>query len=111
MAYDFNGTEIETTENGYLVDTQDWSKELAEHMAQTDGIVLTDRHWDLINFLREAFVSDGAQPNTRNIVKAMSKAWGEKLSQKDVYGLFNGDPSKVAGKYAGAVESKRKGGY
>ncbi len=111
MAYDFNGTEIETTATGYLVNTQDWSKELAQHMASADGIELTDRHWDLINFLREAFVNDGAQPNTRNIVKAMGKAWGEKLSQKDVYALFNGDPSKLAGKYAGAAESKRKGGY
>ena len=111
MAYDFNGTEIETTATGYLVNAQDWSKELAEHMANADGIELSDRHWDLINFLREAYLVDGSQPNTRNIVKAMSKIWGEKLSQKDVYALFNGDPSKIAGKYAGAAESKRKGGY
>jgi len=111
MAYDFNGTQIATTANGFLENPQDWSKELAEHMATTDGITLTDRHWDLINFLRAAFVSDGTQPNTRNIVKAMSKAWGEKVSQKDVYGLFDGDPSKIAGKYAGAAESRRKGGY
>ena len=111
MAYEFNGTEIETTANGFLENPQDWSKELAEHMAIADGINLTDRHWNLIEFLREAFVSDGTQPNTRNIVKAMSKAWGEKVSQKDVYDLFNGDPSKIAGKYAGAAESRRKGGY
>jgi len=111
MAYDFNGTEIETTATGFLENTEDWSKELAEHMATADGIELSDRHWDLINYLREAFVSDGTQPNTRTIVKAMSKQWGEKLSQKDVYDLFNGDPSKLAGKYAGAAESKRKGGY
>lgn len=111
MAYDFNGTEIETTATGYLVNASDWSKELAKHMANADGIELTDRHWDLINFLREEFLNSGSNPNTRAIVKAMSKAWGEKLSQKDVYALFNGDPSKIAGKYAGASESKRKGGY
>lgn len=111
MAYDFNGTEIETTPTGYLVNTSDWSKELAEHMANADGIQLTERHWDLIEFLRDEFLNKGTNPNTRNIVKAMSKAWGEKLSQKDVYALFNGDPSKIAGKYAGATESKRKGGY
>lgn len=111
MAYDFNGTEIATTANGFLENTQDWSKELAEHMATADGIELSDRHWNLIDFLREAFVGDGTQPNTRKIVKAMSDAWGEKVSQKDVYALFNGDPSKIAGKYAGAAESRRKGGY
>jgi len=111
MAYDFNGTEIETTPTGYLINSEDWTKELGAHMAQADGLELTDRHWDLINFLRQEYVDKGANPNTRNIVKAMSKAWGEKLSQKDVYALFNGDPSKLAGKYAGTPESKRKGGY
>ena len=112
MAYDFNGTEIETTETGYLVNVDDWSKELAVHMASAAGIELTDRHWDLINYLRDEYIdNNGSQPNTRNIVKAMSKKWGEKLSQKDVYALFNGDPSKIAGKYAGVPESKRKGGY
>ncbi len=112
MAYDFNGTEIETTDNGFLVNAEDWSKELAEHMANAEGITLSDKHWDLIDFLRDEYMNNsGATPNTRNIVKAMSKAWGEKVSQKDVYALFNGDPSKVAGKFAGAAESKRKGGY
>jgi tRNA 2-thiouridine synthesizing protein E len=111
MAYDFNGTEIETTANGYLVNAQDWSKELATHMAAAENIELGDRHWDLINYLRDEFLNNGTQPNTRNIVKSMSKMWGEKLSQKDVYALFNGDPSKIAGKFAGTPESKRKGGY
>lgn len=111
MAYDFNGTQIATTPTGYLENLEDWSKELAAHMASNDGIELSERHWDLINFLREAFSDGGTQPNTRNIVKAMSKVWGEKVSQKDVYALFNGDPSKIAGKYAGVTESKRKGGY
>lgn len=111
MAYDFNGTEVETTETGFLVSPSDWSKELCEHMAQADSIDLTDHHWDLINFLREEFLENGSNPNTRTIVKAMGKAWGEKPSQKDVYDLFLGDPSRVAGKYAGTSESKRKGGY
>jgi len=112
MAYDFNGTEIATTANGYLENLEDWSEDLARHMAGAENIELTDRHWDLINFLRDAFINEnGAQPNTRKIVKAMSAQWGEKLSQKDVYALFNGDPSKVAGKFAGVPESKRKGGY
>ena len=111
MAYDFNGKEIETTDNGFLVNASDWSKELAEHMAKAEGIELSDRHWDLLNYLRDEYVENQNTPNTRTIVKAMSKVWGEKVSQKDLYALFNGDPSKVAGRFAGAAESKRKGGY
>lgn len=111
MAYDFDGTEIATTATGYLENSEDWSQELGTHMAASDNLELTDKHWDLVNFLREEFMNSGSTPNTRNIVKAMSKAWSEKISQKDVYALFNGDPSKIAGKYAGVPESKRKGGY
>ena len=111
MAYDFNGTEIATNANGYLDNGEDWTKELAEHMATASGIAMSDRHWDLLNYLREQFANGGLQPNTRTIGKAMTAAWGEKQSSKDLYALFNGDPSKVAGRFAGVPESKRKGGY
>jgi len=112
MAIEFNGTTIETNDNGYLIDSEDWSKELAPVLASTDSIELTDRHWDVLDFLREEFTENrGNQPNTRTIVKAMSAAWGEKISQRDLYTLFPGDPSKQGGKIAGLPESRRKGGY
>jgi tRNA 2-thiouridine synthesizing protein E len=66
----------------------------------------------LINFLREEYFNNNQnQPNTRNIVKAMSDKWGQKLAQKDVYELFPLDPSKQGGRIAGLPESRRKGGY
>ena len=82
MAYDFNGTEIETTDTGFLVNPADWSKELGEHMAKADNIELSEKHWDLIEFLREEFLDNGSNPNTRTIVKAMGKIWGEKTLTK-----------------------------
>ena len=112
MAIEFEGKTIETNPMGYLVNQSDWSEALAEHMAKEETIELTEKHWDLINFLREEFFNNnGTQPNTRNIVKAMSDKWGQKLSQKDVYDLFPLDPSKQGGRIAGLPESRRKGGY
>lgn len=112
MAFEFEGNTIETTANGHLENHADWSEDLARAMAAADELELTDKHWDLLNFLRaEYFQANETQPNTRNIVKAMSKEWGEKLSQRDVYELFPGDPSKQGGKIAGLPESRRKGGY
>jgi tRNA 2-thiouridine synthesizing protein E len=86
---------------------------LAEVIASQEGIELTDKHWDLINFLRDEYIDNGQnQPNTRTIVKAMSAVWGTKASQKDMFELFpNGGPSKQAGRIAGLPESRRKGGY
>ncbi|WP_298356908.1 TusE/DsrC/DsvC family sulfur relay protein [Rhodoblastus sp.] len=112
MSYQFQGKDIETTATGYLVNPEDWSRELAEHIAGLDGLTLGDRHWDVIEFLREEyFENNQSTPNTRTIVKAMSEKWGEKLDQKALYDLFPLDPSKQGGRIAGVAESRRKGGY
>ena len=112
MAIEFNGKTIETTPMGYLVNLEDWSEDLAKHLAEEENLELTDKHWDLINYLRDEYINNNQnQPNTRNIVKAMSDKWGQKLGQKDVYELFPKDPSKQGGRIAGLPESRRKGGY
>ena len=112
MAIEFDGKTFATTATGYLENPEDWSEGLGQQLANEDGIALTGRHWDLINFLRgEYFDNNQNQPNTRKIVKAMAEAWGEKIGQKDLYDLFPGDPSKQGGRIAGLPESRRKGGY
>jgi tRNA 2-thiouridine synthesizing protein E len=112
MSLEFNGNTIETTATGYLVNHEDWSEDLAKFMAEQEGVELTDKHWDLMNFLREEyFTNNQNQPNTRNILKAMADKWGQKLQQKDIYDLFPKDPSKQGGRIAGLPESRRKGGY
>lgn len=112
MAYEVDGKTIETDANGYLVNVGDWNNTVAEIIAKEEGIEMSEKHWDLVNYLRDEYVNNGGnQPNTRNIVKAMSDKWGEKLGQKDVYALFPRDPSKQGGRIAGLPESRRKGGY
>lgn len=112
MSFEFEGRTIETTPTGFLSNADDWSKDLARSMAEGEDIDLTDRHWDVIEYLRDEFFNNREnQPNTRAIVKAMSDAWGEKIKQGDLYQLFPGDPSKQGGRIAGLPESRRKGGY
>lgn len=113
MAINANGKEVETTDTGFLVDIGDWSEEVAGVIAQQENIKLTDKHWDIINFLRDEFINNNEnQPNTRSMVKAMAKAWGDKkLNAKVLYDLFPGNPSKQAGRIGGLPESRRKGGY
>ncbi len=108
-----SASDVETTENGFLVNTDDWSEDIAREIAGGDGISeLTDKHWDLLNYLRgEYFDNRGNQPNERGMGKAMSAAWGEKASSKDLYDLFPKQPSTQATKIAGLPETRRKGGY
>jgi len=112
MAYTFEGKTIETTDNGHLVNADEWSEDLARHIASLEQISLAGRHWDVINYLRdEYFNNNQSTPNTRTILKAMSGAWGQQVDQKTLYELFPLDPSKQGGRIAGLPESRRKGGY
>jgi tRNA 2-thiouridine synthesizing protein E len=112
MSYEVNGKTIETTPTGYLANIEDWNEDVAKAIAADEGVELTDKHWDLINFLRDEYLNNnGNQPNDRNIVKAMSEAWGQKVASKDLYELFPKQPSKQAGMIGGLPESRRKGGY
>ncbi|MBT3309420.1 MAG: TusE/DsrC/DsvC family sulfur relay protein [Gammaproteobacteria bacterium] len=112
MSYEVNGQTIETNPNGYLENQDDWNEEVGKVIAEAEGVEMSDKHWDLVNHLRDEFFNNGgSQPNDRNLVKAMSAAWGEKINSKDLYTLFPKQPSKQAGKIAGLPESRRKGGY
>ena len=113
MSYEVNGATVEADKNGYLVNREDWNEDVARAIAAAEGIgELTERHWDVINYLREEFFDNREnQPNTRTIVKAMSAAWGEKIKQNALYELFPLDPSKQGARIAGLPESRRKGGY
>ena len=113
MTYEVNGKVFEATESGFLVSQDDWSKEVAEAIAAAEGVTLTQDHWDVIDFLREAyFEHNGEQPNNRAILKAMQEKWPDrKVDNKTLFDLYPGNPSKQAGKIAGLPESMRKGGY
>jgi tRNA 2-thiouridine synthesizing protein E len=113
MAYEVNGKTIETTETGYLVDLNDWDEEVAKVIAAEEGIELTDKHWDVLSYLRDEYINNnGNQPMERIIQKAMAEKWGDKkLSSKDMYTLFPRAPSKQGLKVAGLPATNRKGGY
>ena len=113
MAIEVNGKSIETTASGFLENIEDWSEDLAKIIADEEKLELTERHWDVVNYLRDEFINNaGNQPNTRNMVKAMTKLWGDKtVNAKTLYDLFPGDPSKQGGRIGGLPESRRKGGY
>jgi len=112
MAYEVDGKTVEVINNGYLANQDDWSEAVAKLIAADEGIELTDKHWDVIKYLRSEFFDNaGNCPNMRNISKDMKKVWGRKIESKELYELFPKDPSKQGGKISGLPESKRKGGY
>ena len=112
MALEVDGKTIETTENGYLVNMEDWSEAVAQAIADADKLEMTQQHWDVVNYLRdEHFNNAGNEPNERTILKDMGKKWGSKPTSKDLYLLFPLAPTKQGTKIAGLPQVMRKGGY
>ena len=112
MALEVNGKTIETTDNGYLLNQEDWNEDVAKTIAADEGIEMTDKHWDVVSYLRDEHFNNAAnEPNERTILKDMGKKWGQKLTSKDMYNLFPLMPSKQGRKIEGLPQSTRKGGY
>jgi TusE/DsrC/DsvC family sulfur relay protein len=91
-----NGIEIELDEDGFIVEYEQWSKDLAEYFALQEGIEeLTEDHWRVINFLRDYYKQHQIAPMIRKLCK------GSGFSLKQIYELFPTGPAKGACKVAG----------
>ena len=105
---EFNNQTIDTDKQGYLLDHTDWSKELADVIAQHESIILTEQHWEVVNFVRAFYLEYNTSPAIRMLVKAMAKALGEdKGNSMYLYKLFPKGPAKQATKIAGLPKPGR----
>lgn len=90
------GKEVEVTDEGFLVNPEDWTEEMAPEIAKEEGIEeLTDTHWKVINFMRSDFKEKGQIPTIRRIKNAGG------VPTKDVYDAFPQGPAKKAAKISG----------
>ena len=102
MTIEVNGKSLETDEEGYLSNLNDWEKDVATVMAKEDDIELSDDHWEIINFLREYYEEYQIAPAVRVLTEAVGKKLGkDKGNSKYLYELFPYGPGKQACKFAG----------
>jgi tRNA 2-thiouridine synthesizing protein E len=109
MGYVVDGTELETDEQGYLLEP-DYRDEVVQVIAAAEGLTLGDDHWKVVNYLREQYREHGHTPNFRNMLKGM----GEIIpgcDSKALYDLFPLGPAKQGAKVAGLPQPLGKGGY
>jgi tRNA 2-thiouridine synthesizing protein E len=86
---------LELDEDGFMLNPEEWSAEIAEAIAEGEGIELSDQHWAVINFARDDFHNEGEAPTLRRIIQSVG------ISTKEMYSLFPGGPAKMASKIAG----------
>ncbi|AIU88880.1 sulfurtransferase TusE [Pectobacterium odoriferum] len=99
---EFEGRTIATDAQGYLMDSSAWSEVLAHVLAEQEGIVLTEPHWEVVRFVRNFYQEFNTSPAIRMLVKAMAQKYGEeKGNSRYLYKLFPKGPAKQATKIAG----------
>jgi dissimilatory sulfite reductase related protein len=88
------GKDVNVTDDGYMTDATQWTKEMAVEIAREEGIALTDKHYKILNFLREKHLK-GEILTIRSVGKSGI------VDIKGFYELFPGGPLKKASKIAG----------
>lgn len=86
------GVNLEVSEDGYLIDASQWTEEIAKEIAKEESIELTDKHFEVIKFLRE---NVEAGLTIRKVGKSGI------VDIKGFYELFPGGPLKMSTKIAG----------
>jgi tRNA 2-thiouridine synthesizing protein E len=109
MAYTVNGVELATDGDGYLLEA-DLRDEVADAIAQAEGIALTEAHREVIKYLRDEYQANGHTPNFRNMLKGF-QAIRPEADSKYLYDLFPLGPAKQGAKVAGLPQPYGKGGY
>ncbi len=88
------GTTIDVNDEGYLTDPSKWNEAVAEAIAAEEDIVLTDKHMEVIRYLREQ-QEKGEKLSVRRVGKSGI------VSIKEFYDLFPGGPLKKSSRIAG----------
>lgn len=102
---EFQGRTIAVHGKGNLVDLDEWSEELANVMAQKEGITLTPEHWEVIRYMRKFYFKYGITPMVRLLMKHMSDdLTADKASSEYLYRLFPAGPSRQGSRIAGLPE-------
>ena len=105
MSIKVNEKVIEIDKDGFLIDSDQWEPAVAEAMANIDGFELTERHWEVINFLRDYYKKYQIAPDLRAMSKGLSHVLGvDKVGKEQLTSLFFGSPAKTACRYAGLPE-------
>ena len=58
-------------EEGYLIDASDWDHSFTERRAFEANILLTYKHWLLIEIIRDKYLRLGALPPMRTVCKSV----------------------------------------
>lgn len=90
----YAGTTVNVNEEGYFINPSQWTKEIGAEIAKEEGIELTDKHYEVLEYLRSKHEA-GETLSIRGINKSGV------VDVKTFYQMFPGAPLKKSTKIAG----------
>jgi tRNA 2-thiouridine synthesizing protein E len=92
---------VDLDAEGFLTDVAQWNEQIARAIAADNGIPqLSERHWLVVRFMRERYLSTGNAPSIRSLGKESG------VPVKELYQLFPKGPAKLAAKIGGIPKPK-----
>lgn len=92
---------VDVDPEGFLTNHEQWNETIAEAIARDNGIPeLTERHWLVVRFMRDRYLSTGSAPSIRSLGKESG------VPVKELYELFPKGPAKLAAKIGGIPKPK-----
>jgi tRNA 2-thiouridine synthesizing protein E len=74
---------IEVDSEGYLINPEEWNKEVAIELAKSEDIELSDDYWAIFDFMQSYYKEHGIVPDIRHTAKNFGEHLGvDKKSAK-----------------------------
>lgn len=85
---------VQCNDQGYLEDLNQWTKEVGAAIAEEEGIAMTDKHWEVVDFIQNQY---------RNEIPLTIRKVGKSgvVSIKEFYQLFPDGPLKKSSRISG----------
>jgi tRNA 2-thiouridine synthesizing protein E len=89
-------------DDGYLLETQAWSPDLAKELAQQENLILTPLHWEIIHYTREFYLQHSDMPKMRALLSYLKqKPEYAQTNSTSIHQLFPLSPALQIAKIAG----------
>lgn len=75
-----NFSDIQLDQDGHLQNHLDWTPQVAQWMADRDGLLLTEQHLLVLSSVREFYARFGYAPATRPLIRFLMKELGDHIS-------------------------------
>ncbi len=94
MEKTYAGISVSFNEQGYLTNLDQWSKEVGLEIAKEEDVQMTDRHWEVVEYLQDQYRKEVAL-SIRKVGKSGV------VSIKEFYQLFPKGPLKISSRISG----------